>query len=218
LAAACSALLLFGAAAHRMSLPSPREAEAYHAHVRDVASSTPIDFAGWSAKDVGVSTEATGLLHPNVIMYRSYQHARTGGAAGLLFVQCKDVRDLAPHYPPVCYPGQGLSLTGQSRVDLSFGHTRVTATRYVFESNSLRRSGGLTVDNFMILPDGRTQPDMTGVERRIGADQRYFGAAQVQVVHHNVASSAENSAISESILANYEPLIDAIRGGVKNAK
>jgi hypothetical protein len=71
------------------------------------------------------------------------------------------------------------------------------------------------VDNFMVLPDGTFQPDMQGMERRIGAKQRFFGAAQIQVVHSGSRAGSEETAATEAILAGYKPLIDAISHGEK---
>jgi hypothetical protein len=100
-------------------------------------------------------------------------------------------------------------------VPLKIGDRTVEATRYTFESNSFRRGGELEVDNFMVLPDGTFQPDMQGMERRIGAKERFFGAAQIQVVHSGSRAGSEETAATEAILAAYKPLIDAISHGEK---
>jgi len=213
-AVVCALLLLVGAAANRLSLPRASDADAYHERVRAAAAGIPLRVGTWVAEDVAVPTESVEQLHPNVLISRRIRNVATQDVASLLLVQSRDVRYIFPHYPPVCYPGAGLTLTSQKLVPLRMGNVSVNATRYTFESNIFRR-GGLQVDNFMVLPDGTFQPDMLGMERRIGADQRYFGAAQIQIVHGDNRAESEETAVSEAILATYRPLIDAISHGAR---
>jgi len=210
----CAVLLLLGATRSRLSLPRPADADAYHDAVRAAAATIPLRTGNWIAEDVAVPTEAVDQLHPNVMISRRYHNGATGASASLLLVQSRDVRYIAPHYPPVCYPGAGLTLTSQTVVPVRLGRVSVNATRYTFESNAFGR-GGLQVDNFMVLPDGTFQRDMDGMERRIGSEQRYFGAAQVQVVHGDNRVESEETAETEAILAAYQPVIDAISHGVR---
>ena len=210
----CAALLLLGAARSRLSLPRPADADAYHDAVRLAAAGIPLRAGDWVAEDLPVPSESLEQLHPNVIISRRYHNGATGASVSLLLVQSRDVRYIAPHYPPVCYPGAGLTQTSQNKVRIRLAQISVNATRYTFESNNFGR-GGLQVDNFMVLPDGTFQPDMEGMERRIGSQQRYFGAAQVQVVHSDNRADSEETAETEAILAGYQPVIDAISHGAR---
>jgi hypothetical protein len=211
----CALLLLLGAAAHRLSLPKPVDAEPYHRHIRELAAAIPMRSGDWISTDAPVPAAEREELKPNVLIRRNYEELSRGASATLLLVQYPDVRYLAPHYPPACYPGHGWTLISQKRVVLHAGETNITATRYSFESTSVDRCGEMHVDNFMVLPDGVFQPDMQGVERRIGADQRYFGGAQVQIVHAGDVGDAEETAVSNSLLQIYAGLLDGIRGGTK---
>lgn len=215
LATICAVLLLVGASRSRLARPNPGDASAYHDRVRAVAASIPLRTGEWIAVDVPVPSEAIEELHPNVMISRRLRDVNTGALTTLLFEQCRDVRDLAPHYPPVCYPGQGLTLTAQEPVLLRIGDLKVTAMRYTFESNNFQNSAIVHVDNLMILPDGHFQPDMQGMERRIGADLRYFGAAEIQILHQDNSSETDQTAVSEAILRCYRPLVDCIANGVK---
>ncbi len=212
-AVAVSVAALAVGGAWRLSLPNPVDATAYHARVRAAAAALPLSFGDWSGADQPLPSEAIDELRPNVAVSRRYLNRKTNRSVDLLLIQCPDVRDIAPHYPPVCYPGQGLTLAGQQSVGLAVGGQAVTATRYAFQWNDFRHPDPVTVDNFMVLPDGNTRPDMTGMERRIGASQRYFGAAQVQVVYGTSIGPAEQTAITEQILRPYGPLLDVIRTG-----
>lgn len=206
-----AALALAGLAGRRLSLPRPQDAEPFHQHVREVSARLNADIGNWKAHDIPPTTETVEALKPNVFINRQYVNSATGQRMGLMFIQCRDVRDLAPHYPPVCYPGSGLTLAKQEKVQLRAGDLSMQATRYTFESNDFRRVGETVVDDLIILPDGRIQGDMSGVERRIGSWQRYFGAAQVQLVSTDVDSQAAQTHNSELILTALRPLIDAAR-------
>lgn len=211
-----AAVALAAAGGWRLSLPRPADATAYHARVRAAAAAVPTTDGDWVGTDVPLPAEATDQLRPNVAVSRRYVNRTTGQAVTVLLVQCGDVRDIAAHYPPACYPGQGLTLAGRAAVTLDGtgpGGRAVAATRYTFDGDDLRRGGRTRVDNFVILPDGRTQPDMAGLERRIGSGLRYFGAAQVQVVYRSDPGPAEQTATTERVLRAYRPVLDAIGTG-----
>jgi hypothetical protein len=67
----------------------------------------------------------------------------------------------------------------------------------------------------MILPDGRTAPDMDSVDS-IARDRRirHFGAAQIQVVTDDTMSDSDREAVINVLLKGAREAIDAIRTGV----
>ena len=208
--------LLVGAAADRLSLPRPSDALSYHQRVRDVAAGLPSRAGDWIATELPPPPEAIEQLRPNVLVYRSYRNVQTRRTVSFMLVQCGDVRDRVAHYPPVCYPGRGLRLTSATQSVVALGERPVPVTRYEFESNHFARSAQVCVDNFMILPDGRMKPDMQGMEREIGLSNRFFGAAQVQVVSEGTVPAQERDEAFTQIVGAYEPLIGAVAGGVSN--
>jgi len=211
-----SLLLLGGAAADRISLLAPKDSGPYHRRVKAVAAGAgaPLNFGDWVGHDVPVPPEAAEQLHPNVIISRCFNNILTGDAAALLLVQCPDVRDLTPHYPPICYPGRGLTLTTTLSRDWQVGGLSVAGTEYQFESNAFQTDKLTIVENFMVLPDGRTCRDMTQVRKLAGLRTRYFGAAQVQVVFTSETPAERRGPISAEIIAAYKPLLDVILSGV----
>ncbi len=216
-AAVVAAAALAAAGARRATLPRPADATAFHARVKAVAAAVPATSGDWVGTDVPLPVEAVEQLRPNVAIQRRYVNRTTGRTVSLLLVQCADVRDLAPHYPPVCYPGQGLVPAGHEPVSLDVGlAAAAAATRYTFEWDDFRHGDRTRVDNFMVLPDGQTRPDMTGMDRRIGAAQRFLGAAQVQVVYGTEVSPAEQTADTEQILRPYRPLLVALGSGAQS--
>jgi len=179
---ACVALLgAIGAA--RWLGPSPADAEPYHARVKQAVESIPVRIGNWVGEDEPIVAAAIDLLHPNVALHRIYRDAETGYTASLLVVQCKDARDLAGHFPPICYPGQGWRLEHQSPATWDCGAMTIGGTEYGFSYGSVGGARRIVIANFMLLPDGTIAPDMDAV-RRIAADhkRRFFGAAQVQIV------------------------------------
>jgi hypothetical protein len=208
-------VLLCGAAADRLSLVSPLDPSPYHQSVRKAAEQTPLNFGAWSGTDLPVPMEAKQQLHPNVIISRRYTNSLTQQRVALLLVQCSDVRDLTPHFPPMCYPGRGLTLISTQPRDWPLYQLTINGTEYQFESNSFKSDKLTIVDNFMILPNGRTCRDMIEVRRQIGLKTRYFGAAQVQLVFDSDTSQAERDSICTEFFKAYRPFIETVRSGFR---
>jgi hypothetical protein len=75
--------------------------------------------------------------------------------------------------------------------------------------------GSMKVFDLMILPNGQTAPDMNGVytiarDRR----QRYFGAAQIQILTNVAMSEEDRTQVIQTLLGSAQPVIEAIRAGV----
>ena len=208
-------LLLGGAAADRWSLPRPSAAAPYHQRMRAVATTLPSRAGDWIATELPAPAEAVEQLRPNLLLCRSYRNLKSGRQVQFLLVQCGDVRDLVAHYPPICYPGRGVHLVTAETRTATAGAMQLPMTRYEFQSNTFKDSKNVNVDNFMILPDGRVKPDMQGMEREIGLRNRYFGAAQVQVVSDGTMPVDQRDEAFKQIVAAYEPLIRAMSGGVE---
>jgi hypothetical protein len=209
-----SVALLAGAGADRLSLVSPIDPSPYHARLREIRQSTPIAFGHWVGQDLEEPVEAAEQLHPNVFISRRYHNTVDRRYVDLLLVQCWDVRDLVPHFPPVCYPGRGLSETSSQTMDWKVGDLTVHLTEYEFEAINFETDKLTIVENFMILPDGRTCRDMTEVRKDIALNTRFFGAAQVQLVFQSDVPAEEREKICRAFIQAYQPLIDAIRSGV----
>jgi hypothetical protein len=56
---------------------------------------------------------------------------------------------------------------------------------------------------------------MEGVEREIGLPNRYFGAAQIQIVYDRSVPAEERTAVTQMMLEGYKPIIDAMLLGVR---
>lgn len=214
--AALSLVLLCGLAAETVVRPRPEEAEPYHAAVRAAAAESPLRIGPWIGTDQEQPPSAIQLLKPNVIISREYIHEQTGRAVSFILVHCKDARDIYGHYPPACYPAHGMKLRDRhpTPIDWDVAGTRVPGTEYRFDS-ARPDHPGLVVDNFIITP-GAYCRDMQAVGDLVGDyTQRFFGAAQVQVVFGDPDrwSEAERREVFNTIVQAYLPLIEQIRKG-----
>jgi len=197
-----------------LAQPAPADASAYHARVRAAASLIPMRIDNWVGQDVPVPRSAVALLSPNVIVSRRYVNIADGIEASILLVQCTDARDIVAHYPPVCYCNAGWTMTGADPHDWAVGNTSIAGTRYHFMMDSFEKMGAMYVDDFMILPDGRTVRDMTAVDQAAGdVRRRYFGAAQIQILMSDDVPAAYRDQTFATLVGAMHDTIVAIGSG-----
>jgi hypothetical protein len=188
---------------------------AYHARVRALADHVPQRIGDWTGTDVDAPEAAVALLRPNVLIGREFRHAHTGERATLLVVQCKDARDMAGHWPPVCYPAQGWTLREETQRTLATGLPGlgdVPVTVYRFALETLERYAEIQIYNFFIRPQGELESGRSGVRR--AADNRrmkVFGAAQIQVVFHSPLPEARRDEIFRTLVAGTAPFVQSVR-------
>lgn len=209
-----SACLLAGLAAETVLRPRPAQAEPYHAAVRALAEQAPLQIGTWVGTERDVPAAAFDLLHPNVILSREYVDSETKRSVGFLLVHCKDARDIDGHYPPVCYPAHGAKLHSSTPGDWVVDGTAIEGTEYEFVDPKPEYPDTL-VQNFIITP-GRYCRDMKAVSERAGDyTQRFYGAAQVQLVFRDPSrwSHAEREEVFLTIIRAYLPLFEQIRKG-----
>ena len=212
---AISCVLLGGVATDRALLhAASKNADDYHAQVRKLADAIPTHVGDWVSEEAPVPQAAVALLRPNVVMSRQYQNVRTGEQASFLLVQCRDARDLVGHYPPNCYVAHGCTLVMAQPCEWKLGDLNIHGTMYKFNEPPSAGMTSMNIFDFMILPDGRTAPDMAGVyavaRRR---NERSFGAAQIQILTNSNMSNEDRTKVINTILASAKPVIDEIRTG-----
>ena len=212
-----SVVLLAGAGLDRLSMRPSRDATAYHARVRAAYDAMPKDLGPWHGREVPEPAEAIDMLKPNVLLSRYYEDRSTGREANFLLVQCSDVRDLITHYPPICYPNQGMSYAARpDPFTWDVEGLKIKGTEYQFESSTLQNTKLTDVYNFMVLPDGSVFPDMEAVRKYLSLDSRYFGMAQVQIVFDGRTPPAQRKEISLELIKAHMPLIKVISTGVQH--
>jgi Protein of unknown function (DUF3485) len=182
--------VLLGIALETRSYPTAHDAMPFHQAIREAVATYPTEIGQWIGADEPVPTSATELLKPNAIFARRFRHQETGMVASVVVIQCQDSRDMAGHYPPICYPNSGWALEPtpnesgkkhQSTLDL-WGQ-QVPFAEYVFALNQGARTQRLLIHNFFMLPGHRMLLSMDAVRDASGDyTMRPYGAAQVQVI------------------------------------
>ncbi len=209
---AISIALLAGVAWETGARPRPEDAAPFHRRVREFFDSLPYRVGPWVGTDHAPTPAAQQLLRPNVLVSRSYRNAETGKTASLLFVHCRDSRDMSGHYPPVCYPAHGWR--GEHEVSeqvVRVGSMDIPIARYVFERSGFNRHQKIVIAQAFVLPRRGFATTMDAV-RTAASDYptRAFGAAQVQVVMSAGLREEEERATVRELLAPLAPVFAAI--------
>jgi hypothetical protein len=210
--------LLGGLATETLSRPRPRDADRFHADVYAACQAIPVRIGAWRGVELKAKPAAMKLLRPNAIVYRQYFHEdRPGRAVDFLLVQCRDARDMAGHYPPVCYPAHGYTtIEGLERVPAEWhvaGRT-ITGVEYGYTRMDEGRPTSCVVSNLLVLPNGRFAQGMSEV-KEAAADylRQFYGAAQVQVVMDATVPLEERRKIVAEFLGAIVPVLDVLSSG-----
>jgi len=202
-----------GAAWDRWSVLPTKDPAPFHAHLREVAASLPDHFGTWTSTD-HKSVSAEAYLHANIMIDRAFVNSQTHENASFLLVQCADIRDLVPHFPAVCYPGQGKTQIEAPKVRTwNVGKLSIACTEYSFVSEPFKEADGVIVDNFMVLPGGIISKDMKEVKAHVPLRNRFYGVGQIQVVFPIGMPEARRDAIFVELVSAYRPLIDEVLAG-----
>jgi len=208
------AMLVAAMAAEGVLRRKPLDAEPYHERVRQSRDRLPMQFGDWSGRDIPVPQAAVALLSPNVMLNRRYSNSMTGQTVDLLIVQCGDARDMAGHYPPVCYPAHGYESTEIAMRQWTLGQRLLEGTEYHFRRIEDGRVLSRVVSHVMMLPDGRCIRDMKSL-RKFASDyrRRFFGASQVQIITDATVSTEERQKIVDTFLEASRDVIEALCSG-----
>lgn len=162
-------------------------ADAYHASVAAAIDEFPADIGDdWRGFNISPQPAAQELLRPNRVVQRQYRHRLSDHSFGVLIVHCRDARDMRGHYPPVCYPASGWSLSNVDQLDIEFGGEAFPAREYGFERRVRGLDQTLSTLNFFILPSDGDPVIVAGMDELMRARQTRLapglGAAQVQIL------------------------------------
>ncbi len=189
--------------------PSAADGNEFHAAAARAVGDLPLQFGDWRGEEVAVPAAAQVLLKPNAILSRRFVNRRTGETVSMSLVQCRDTRDMAGHYPPICYPGMGWAEKSPAReVPIEVDGTRLIAMRYHFARQFFDQERTLVVYNFFAMP-GEGFPAEMGAIRRAAADHtsRPYGAAQVQVALNQAREPSEEKQMVQSVLMPCAPAL-----------
>jgi hypothetical protein len=220
--------LLAGIFAERRTHLKPTDVEPYHARAKAAVDQVPYFIGTWTGQDDEIPVAAQKLLRPNAILNRRFVDSAPpldGRSAyrfaSLLIVQCRDSRDMVGHYPPICYRAHGLQVDEKScgPRDWTVNGKTIPGYEYHFTEVLGGRSSRTTVYNFLIVPGRGIVRDMKGVEQAAeDYQQRYYGAAQFQVVFQSEGSAArsrdERDEIFATLIGPNIHLIETLTSGV----
>lgn len=219
--------LLAGIFAEQRTHLKPKDVEPYHAAAKAALDQVPYFVGTWTGQDDDIPVAAQKLLRPNAILHRTFVDSSPGDfrtryrSASLLIVQCRDSRDMVGHYPPICYRAHGLSLDEKNcgPRDWTVNGKTIPGYEYHFTEVFQGRSSRTTVYNFLIVPGRGIVRNMKGVEEAAeDYQQRYYGAAQFQVVFQSQGSAersrSERDEIFATLMGPNIPLIETLTSGV----
>jgi hypothetical protein len=207
-------VLLAGVTLEAFVRPRPLDAEPFHRRIREAAVKVPTAFGDWESEEVPVPPAAVALLRPNVIFQRRYTNRRTGRLAEFLLVQCGDARDMAGHYPPICYPAHGWDTLPPRSGEWDVSGRKFAGVEYHFTKIDDGQVVSRFVRNLMILPDGTLVREMDRI-RAVASNRlrQFYGAAQIQIVIDAAVPAAERDEIFAELLNPHLSLVDALGSG-----
>jgi len=218
----CLALLGAVFAEQRTHAPPPNVA-GYHAAVKAMIESEkgfPHFIGRWAGKDKPVEAEAQALLRPNAIVSREYTDNDTSDltrkprAASILLDQCSDSSDMDGHWPPRCYPARGDKLDFQHDREYVVNGMTIPLVEYQFSHLENNRSVKLCIYNFLIVPNRGIKRQMIDVrDASVDYRQRFYGAAQFQLIVDGELSQSEREAIFNELITPLTPVFQAILNG-----
>ncbi len=216
-----SLAMLAGIVAENRTYLKAEQFEPYHQVVKEAIESIPDGIGSWIGKDEPVPEAAMALLKQPVIISRRYVDTSPRGmqepnrTASLLFVQCQQSADLDGHYPPNCYRTHGNEMVAAIERDWMVDDMKITGMEYRFERRVEGQKLYKTVYNFLLVPGKGIKRDMEGVKASAeDYQQRYYGAAQVQVVFNSIdgdgLSTKDRDEIFQTLISKALPAIKAV--------
>lgn len=220
IALAATAALLLGIAAERQRYVGATAFEPFHADVAQLVEGYPLSVGTWLGRDEPVPEPALKLLKPNAIRSISFEDTQVSALeqpqrVQLVVVACKSAADMAGHWPPRCYPAHGLTLESSKPRDWRVAGRRLEGMEYEFVRTAQGRTQRQTVCNLLVIPNVGTVRDIQDV-RRSAEDyqQRYLGAAQVQVVFAGgTMTPDERDEVVRTLLTPAMPMIELLAAG-----
>lgn len=210
--------ILGGMVAEHRTYHTEADFEPYHARAAAAIDAVPPSIGSWVGKPVPVVKEAQRLLKPNRILSRVYMDVgnveQVERTVNLMIVQCKRSGDMVGHYPRNCYRSIGNEMTMAAPREWKVDGLTVPITEYHFRRTENRRTYWTIVYNFMIVPGRGIVRDMEGVKAAAeDYQQRYYGAAQFQLVFHANLPQAERDEIFSLFLRELVPTIRTLNSG-----
>jgi hypothetical protein len=210
-----SIALLGGIAAENATHLKPADVEPFHANAKAAIEGVPSLIDMWTGKNEEIPPAAQKLLRNPVILNRTYIDNEVGRRrdrrATFLIVQCRDSRDMVGHYPPICYRAHGDEMVSEQKRDWTAKGRVIPGTQYEFKRTFGGQSVRRVVYNFIVIPGVGVVRDMQGIyDASEDYQQRYYGAAQFQLVMSGDLPSEERDEIFEALIGPNLSVIDTL--------
>lgn len=187
----------------------------YHWQVRRAIDFLPETIHNWHGEEIHTLEPVRSLISPNVILSRRYRNEQAGGEIDLLIVQSRDARDMNGFDPVLFYHRAGHELISFNEQHYGGETNDISGRRYRFGAAE-GEPRGIVVDTFIVLPDGRVEPDMAkAITIWDNKVSRLYGAAQVQLVTSADMTDTERDEAVSEILSACDHLLHVIRSGVE---
>jgi hypothetical protein len=192
----CTAVLVAMSFENRRYI-SQADLEPFHARAARAIDSVPLAIPPWMGSEIPMRKEERDLLKPNA--YRCIEYVDTRAEAitdpsrnvKLMVVECRRANHMVGHYPPNCYPAQGYMEAGERPRDWTIAGQAIEGMEYQYERREQGRIIRTCVYNFMVLPQQGIKRDMKAVYASAeDYQQRYYGAAQFQVLFYGPLADA----------------------------
>jgi hypothetical protein len=191
----------------------PRASPEYLAEIRDRVYALPYAIGSAVGTDIEVVPAAVRMLKPNAILQRAYRDPVSGRSVSVVIVHCQDVRDLAGHYPPICYPSAGWTESPPREVaEFEISDLKIRATRYVFLRHRESSAEASRLLSFFIMPNADSiAPSMDAVMQAARSPRAAgLGAAHVLLVAPETQPLEITDLMMADIIHELAPAIRAI--------
>ena len=168
----------------------------------------PIKIGDWVGQDVKLDERIVEATDTDAHVNRRYVRSNSAEAVSLYIAYGLRARDLMPHRPEVCYPGNGWTMQDTRHVDLPLADGTKLQCRILKFSRAGLSTENVTVLSYYLV-DGQYSPDVSLLRSKAWAGQGNIDyMAQVQVTCPGRGQlSPESSVKSVSAFA-----VDSARG------
>ena len=145
-------------------------------------SRLPLSIGDWIGRDVPLDDRIIRATDTDDRVNRVYARYATRQNVALWVAYGVHFRDLMPHRPEVCYPGNGWTLEETRRLELKAADGSPLPCRVLKFTRGALRTERITVLNYYLL-DGQFSPDVSALRNRtwrFKSDLQYV--AQVQII------------------------------------